>query len=132
MASANPTTVRFEQDQSEKIDEFVELMGEDTTQSDAIKEMVEIAHREAKHPLTYRLKDDVVDWVGQLGIAAVIVFVGGATTPVLPIGEAALFSISLVVVAILMLAGFEMARLVLGSNELGARVRSQFSRGDAA
>lgn len=125
MASAKPTTVRFEPEDQDRIEAWKERFDAEN-QSDAVKEMVRVADREARNPLTYRLKDEVIEWVGYLGVSAVIVFVGGATTPVLPIGEAALFSISLVVVAGLLLAGYELVRLLLGQNELGDQLRETF------
>lgn len=130
MATRPATTVRFDETERAFIEEFKE-QSETESQTEAIQRMVRIAHRETKHPLSSRLKDEVVEWAGHLGIAAIIVFVGGATTPVLPIGEAALFAISLMIVALLLVAGYELIRLALGQNELGVHVRDVM-RGDRA
>jgi hypothetical protein len=75
------------------------------------------------------MKDEVTYWVGQLGIAAVIILLGGFTTPILAPSSAALFSIALIVAAVGLLAGFEVLRFVTGMNELGVEWRDLL-RGD--
>lgn len=113
--------MRFDEATQEKISDYKDQY--DVNQTEAIEKLVEVGYRESKSPLAHRLKDQIVDWVGNLGITAVMVFMFGATTPVLAIGDAALFSLSLVVVSILMLAIYELARVTTAMNELGVHVR---------
>lgn len=91
--------------------------------SEAAGDLIEIGLRESSNPVIFRVKDRVVDWVSLLGIAAVIVFLAGATTNVIALVDAAKLSVSLVVVAVVLLGSFELARLALGMNELGSALR---------
>lgn len=95
--------------------------------SKATRQLVKVGLREQRHPLVWRLKDRVIDWVATLGIAAIIVFLAGATTTVFTVRDASVFSITLVIVAGVLLGGYELLRLVLGMNEVGEAVQARVS-----
>ena len=99
--------------------------------SEAARTLLEVGEREQQNPFLFRMKDEVTYWMGQLGIASVIVLLGGFTTPMLAPASAALFSISLIVAAVGLLAGFELLRVFTGMNELGVRWRDLVGGGKA-
>lgn len=121
-AKNNVISFKADDELTERIDTYRdEYNFEDT--SKAARQLSEVGLREQQSPLLFRLKGEVTYWVGQLGIAAVIVVLGGFTTPVLAPASSALFAIALVVAAVALLAGFEILRFATGMNELGVEWR---------
>lgn len=100
--------------------------GDFDNRSNAIRDLIETGLREQSSPILWRAKDRVVDWASILAIAAIVVFISGATTSALPFTSALKFSFSLFVVAVLMLAGFETARMLAGTNSMGVWVRERW------
>lgn len=122
MAEREPGTVRMDQDKWERVERFQRQHGY-TDQSEALRQLIDIGLREGTSPLLYRFKDQVVDYVGMLGIMAVIVMLAGFLTPALAAGSAAKLSIALVLTAAMLLGVLELVRFVGGHNVLGARLR---------
>lgn len=125
MASSKQTvSFKAEPVDVEKIDAYAEREGYEH-RSDAAKELVETGLREQSNPLVWRWKHRVVDWAGILGIAAIIVFLAGGATSVISVRDGAVLSLTFVSVAVLLLAGFEVVRVVLGINEVGEAVHAR-------
>lgn len=91
--------------------------------SKACRELIEVGLREQRNPIIWRLKDSVVEWCSTLAIAAVVVFITGATTDVVAFRDGVVVAATCVVVATALLAGFETARVVTGVNAVGVKVR---------
>jgi hypothetical protein len=92
--------------------------------SDALEELVEIGLRETRSPILYRLKDEVINWAGWLGVFAVIVLAAGFVTPYVSVLYGALLAGTLAIFAVLLVAALELGRILTGQSELGAVVWS--------
>jgi len=99
--------------------------------SDAVKELVEVGLREQSNPILYRMKDRVIDWASILTIAAVIVVVAGGTTGTIPMGDAIPFAMGMFLTGVALLAGYEVLRLLWGTNAVGAWLRYSLGGGKA-
>lgn len=131
MASENgPITWRTDKERQERIEQFQKQRGFDN-RTKALDHLVDVGLREQRNPLMWRLKDRIVDWVSIMGIAAVMVFIAGATTNIFGMTDAMKFSVAMIIVATGMLGAFELGRVVLGMNELSVRLRD-FIRRDSA
>lgn len=130
MATRDTLSAKVDSDTKREVNRYKEQRGHEH-RSDAVRELVQIGLRESTNPLVFRMKDRVVDWVSLLGIAAVIVFIAGATTNVIHVVDATKLSIALVSSAVVLLAVFELLRVATGSNEIGSVVRGLF-RGEKA
>jgi len=122
-------TVSFKTDSSQKqrIVDFKDRNGYEHL-SEAVEDLVDVGLREQKSPIVYRLKDRVVDWASALALAAVIVVVGGATTKVVAMSHAVAFSVVLLMFAVMLLGMYELTRVSVGANEIGAALRDRFGR----
>lgn len=126
MATGESIAGWVDADTKREAERFMEINDYDSM-SEAAGDLIKIGLRESSNPLIFRVKDRVVDWVSLLGIAAVIVFLAGASTNVIALVDAAKLSVSMVSVAVVLLGAFELARLVMGMNELGSALRDVFS-----
>lgn len=122
MAERDPRSIRMSDEEVARVDEFAERNDLDD-RSEALRKLVKIGLRESRSPLLYRFKDQIVDWVGLLGVTAVIVLLAGFTTPVIGAPGAAKFAIALAVTAALLLAMLEVLRVANGTNQIGERLR---------
>ena len=123
MATADKITIRADEEFRERVERYEERAGK-ASRTDAIKELVDVGLREQERPLLYRAKDRVVEWVHLLSIIGVALFVLGVTTDLVTATDgliAAVFSLGL---AAALLAGYELARALAGSNEVGVRLRA--------
>lgn len=121
-AKNNVISIKVDDDLAERVENYRERYDFEDT-SKAARKLLKVGEREQESPLLFHIKDEVTYWVGQLGIAAVIVLLGGFTTPVLAPASSALFAVALVVAAVGLLAGFELLRFFTGMNELGVEWR---------
>jgi len=129
MAGSDRLYFRADDDLQDRVDSFEETHGFED-RSKATRELVEIGLRERSSPLVYRFKDQLIRYVGELGIFAVLAIILGFTTPLLSAGNAVLVSISLIVTAVALLAVLELVRAYAGCNQLGMSIRERFSTGD--
>lgn len=123
MASGESIAAWVDSETKREVERYRERHDCDTL-SEAGGDLIEIGLRESSNPIIYRVKDQVIEWVSLLGIAAVLVLLAGATTRVIHIVDAAKLSVALVVVAMLLLGVFEVSRLALGRNEIGSAIRA--------
>lgn len=121
-AKNNVISFKVDDDFAERVENYRKRYGFES-KSAAARTLTKVGEREQQSPLLFRMKDEVTYWVGQLGIAAVIVLLGGFTTPVLAPASSALFAVALVLAAVGLLAGFEVLRFLTGMNELGVEWR---------
>ena len=121
--SEDKRTVAFKADARtrQEIIDYQEANGHET-KSDAVHQLVSVGLREQKSQLLWRMKDHVVEWVGILAIAAIMVFLAGVVG-VFAMDRAATFSVSLLGAALVLLSVFEAFRVVYGTSEMGAWVR---------
>jgi hypothetical protein len=91
--------------------------------SDALEELVRVGLRETQNPVMYRLKDEILNWAGLLGVTAIITIIGGLTTPVIAPGHALLVATILCVTAMSMVAIVELARAWQGQSTVGRAIR---------
>jgi len=129
MAGSDRLYFRADDDLQERVGTFEETHGFED-QSKATRELVKIGLREKSSPLVYRFKDQLIRYVGELGLFAVLSILAGFATPLLTIGDAALLSISLVVTAVALLAVLELVRAYAGCNQLGRSIRERISIGE--
>ena len=129
MAGSDRLYFRADDDLQERVGTFEETHGFED-QSKATRELVEIGLREVSSPLVYRFKDQLIRYVGELGLFAVLSILAGFATPLLSVGDAALLSISLVVTSVTLLAVLELVRTYAGCNQLGRSIRERFTTGD--
>lgn len=129
-AKNNVISVKVDDDLNDRVESYRGKYGFNS-KSEAARTLLEVGEREQRNPFLFRMKDEMTYWMGQLGIASVIVLLGGFTTPMLAPASAALFSVSLIVAAVGLLAGFEVLRVVTGMNELGVRWRDLVGGGKA-
>jgi len=125
MATGDQIAAHVDSSTKDRVEEFRDSHGYENN-SKAANELIRVGLREKSNPLVYRVKNRLVDWVSLLGIAAVIVFVAGATTGVMSTVAGAKLAIALVGAAVLLLAGFELLRVTLGMNEVGSVLREVF------
>lgn len=131
MSSGNdPVTWRTDAERIEEVEQFQKRNGFDN-RSQALDHVVDVGLREQRNPILWRLKDRVIDWVSILGIAAVMVYIAGATTGIFTMTAAAQFSVAMLITAAVLLAGFELARVVTGMNAVGVRLRDVLRRDKA-
>lgn len=121
--AADSETLGFQADEDvvRCVERYRDVRGHDN-RSDALRELTEIGLREQSNPLLYRLKDRVVDWISMFGVAAVIVFLAGATTA-MPMYAAVKFAVSMLIASVLLLACYELARVAAGTSAVGQHVR---------
>lgn len=113
---------RADRDVSAAVDRF-EARGEYDSRTDAVQDMIRIAERETRYPVVYRLKTEVLNWAGHLGLAALLVVVAGFTTTVFTPIHGLQVALVLVAMALGLVAAYELARAVTGQSVLGRRLR---------
>lgn len=118
------TTVncRVGDDLEAAIDEFEAREGHDN-RSDAVREMLRVAARETRWPLLYRIKCQVPNYAGLLGLFSMMVLASGWITPAVTPSHAMALAFVLAVMALAMVATVELARLATGQSELGDYLR---------
>jgi hypothetical protein len=116
---------RADEDLRDQIEDY-EARGGHEDRSSAIRELLETGLRESQSPILCRFKDQIIDYVGNLGIMAVIVLLTAFTTPVLSAGAGAKLAIALVVTAGVLLAVLELSRVVAGHNPVGQAIRELY------
>jgi len=131
MAGSDRLYFRADDDLQDRVGAFEETHGFED-QSKATRELVEIGLREVSSPLVYRFKDQLIRYVGELGLFAVLSILAGFATPLLSIADAAILSVSLIVTAVALLAVLELVRTCVGSNQLGSSIRERISLGDGS
>lgn len=131
MAESNDEYIsaRANSDLKQRIEDYKDTHPECDTQTDAVVTLVQIGLRESGSPLMYRLKDSLIDYAGNLGIAAVIVLLAGFTTPIMQPRDAAVFAIGLTLTAVFLVALQELTRLATGHNEVGEHLHTLLARG---
>lgn len=108
------------------IDRFQTREGYDN-RTDACRELIRVGLRETRSPIMYRLKNEVINWAGWLGVTAIIVVISGLTTPVLHPIHALMVAGIMCLVALSMLAFVELLRLYQGNSDLD-RVLQEVAR----
>jgi len=118
--AADRQTLGFNADDTiqDRVDEFKEREDYDH-RSEALEQLVRVGLRETRSPILYRLKEEVVDWAGWLGLTALIAVVAGITTPVLAVTHGLMIATVLIAVATGLLALVELLRVLRGESELG-------------
>lgn len=122
MAQSDRLYFRADDGLRDGVERYQEREGFDN-QSDATRRLVEVGLREQRNPIVWRFKDRIVEWINLLSISAVVVFALGAATDLFVFGEGVAASLVLLMLACVLLAGFETARLLAGMNEMGVRMR---------
>lgn len=102
-------------------------MGFDS-RAEALRHLTEIGMREQRHPILYRFKDRVVEWVNLLSVSAVLLFVLGAGTRLYGLAEGAVAALLTLMLAATLLGGYELVRAAAGMNPVGAQVREVIRR----
>lgn len=123
MAQSRKLQCRADESLRGAVEDYQDRMGKDTL-SDATKELVEVGLREQRNPIVWRFKDRVIEWVSLLSISSVVVFALGAGTRIFTFVEGFRAAILMLMLAAVLLACFETARIIAGMNEVGVRVRS--------
>ena len=122
MAQSTKLQCRGDDTLGERVSRFQDQHGFEH-QSDAVKRLIEVGLREQRNPIVWRFKDRVVEWVNLLSIAAVMVFALGAGTNIFTFVAGIRAAILMLMLAAVLLAIFETARLIAGMNHVGVRVR---------
>jgi len=126
MAQSELLGVRANEELREQVDEFEEAYGFEN-RSEAVRALIDVGLREQQSPILWRFKDRVVEWINLLSISAVVMFAIGATTDIYGFGQGIAAAFVMLMLACVLLGGYEMARSVAGMNEIGVRVRSALS-----
>lgn len=125
MAQSEPLTFRADEDLHECVEDFAEARG--LNRSEATQELVRVGLREQQHPILWRFKDRVVEWINLLSISAVVIFVVGAATSIYGAAEGTIAAFVMLTLAGVLMGVFEFARVVAGMNEMGVRARQAVS-----
>jgi len=121
--AADRQTLSFKADDTvqDRVDEFADREDYDYT-SEALEQLVRVGLRETRSPILYRLKEEIINWAGWLGLTAIVAVVAGITTPVLAVTHGLMIATVLVAVAIALLALVELLRVLRGESELGEQL----------
>lgn len=119
---SSPLSFRPDEDVVEAIETYQAREGIES-RTEAVQEMIRVGARETRYPLLHRLKDHVTTWAGWLGVAAIVVMLAGVTLPFLLPVHAVVMAMTLIGCAFGLVGVYELARVVTGQSELGARVR---------
>jgi len=113
----SPLTLRVEEETREEVEEYRRRMDYETLAA-AGDDLVRMGLREAKGPLTHRLRDMALDAAFYLAlVAVVVVIVGGATSALAP-GDAMRIALVTLTVAVALPAVIELLRLARGQSDL--------------
>lgn len=105
-----------------KIEAFEETNASIDDRSQAIRQLIEIGYREATEPLGRRARDVLVEWASKLAMFGVLAFVLALTHPSLQQSDGVLLGVSLLTVAVAMLAIAGVIRVLTGHGETGFAV----------
>lgn len=122
MATGDPVGFRAGPALQDAIEDYGDRRGLD--KSDALRELVEVGLREQRHPWLWRFKDRVIEWVNLLSISAVLVLALGLTTRLVTWIDGVIAAFFMLALATCLLGGFEVARVLSGSNERGVWLRA--------
>lgn len=112
---------------ADRVDSYQDEMGYEH-RSDALDDLIRKGLRESRSPILSRWRDQVVDWAGLLVMTGAIFLAAGFVFPQIHPMTGGLMALVLAFMALAMLGIVETARLLRGSNELGARMREVVAR----
>lgn len=113
---------RPDADTGEQIEAYRDRRGLET-KSDAVNELVETGLMERTSPVMYRLKDQIVGWAGDFAVFAVLILLIARVSTLVPWRTGVVLSVVLFSVAVALLAALELARAVVGANQVGQGIR---------
>jgi len=113
----SPLTLRVEEETREEVEEYQARMDYETLAA-AGDDLVRMGLREAKGPLTNRLRDMALDAAFHLALVAVVVIIVGGATSALAPGDAMRIALVTLTVAVAPPAAVELLRLARGQSDL--------------
>lgn len=117
MASKDVLSARAGADRHEKVEEWMDEYGRDD-KSEALKEMIDVAHREAHSPVVARVRERAVDTAWYLSLVAAVTIIAGWSTTVMTPTHGVRVGVMIAVLGYFPLATVELFKIVRGESVL--------------